>query len=72
MKYVYDIEGLNCPKCAEKVTAILSEQEGLTAAKANFLTGKVSVESDLSEAEVFDLVSAGVKKFSERAAIRRI
>jgi copper chaperone CopZ len=42
---VFDVEGVRCPRCIEKIAAALAGLEGLQAAEAN-LMGEISVRLD--------------------------
>ncbi|MDP9258263.1 MAG: heavy-metal-associated domain-containing protein [Actinomycetota bacterium] len=42
---VFEVEGVHCPRCIEKIAAALKGVEGLRAADAN-LMGEISVRLD--------------------------
>jgi copper chaperone CopZ len=42
---VFEVEGVRCPRCIEKIAAALADLEGLQAADAN-LMGEISVRVD--------------------------
>jgi copper chaperone CopZ len=42
---VFEVEGVRCPRCVEKIAAALSGVEGLQGAEAN-LMGEISVRVD--------------------------
>jgi copper chaperone CopZ len=42
---VFEVEGVHCPRCIEKIAAALAGVEGLQAADAN-LMGEISVRVD--------------------------
>ena len=42
---VFEVEGVRCPRCIEKIAAALAAVEGLQAADAN-LMGEISVRLD--------------------------
>jgi copper chaperone CopZ len=42
---VFEVEGVRCPRCIEKIAAALSGVEGLLSADAN-LMGEISVRLD--------------------------
>ena len=63
MKFRFNIEGLDCPNCAAKLALMIEKKEGITSAKINFLTEKLTVESEMSEAEVLVLVTDACKSF---------
>ena len=57
MKLKYTITGLDCPNCAAKLAGQMSDIEGITSAKINFLTEKLTVETDLDEAARYELTA---------------
>ena len=61
MKLKYTITGIDCPNCAAKLAGIMSGKEGISSAKINFLTEKLTVETSLSEAEAFDILEKTAK-----------
>ena len=67
---VYEVEGVHCPRCIEKIAAALADIDGLLAADAN-LMGEISVRLDGPEARtrVHDaLAGAGFPVASIRPA----
>ena len=64
MKIKYNVYGLDCPVCASKLAGIIDSKEGIISAKINFLTEKLTVESELSEAEAYKLICEAAKSFS--------
>ena len=71
MKIKYTILGLDCPNCAAKLASQMSDIEGVEAAKINFLTEKLTVETYLDEAQAYELLSATAKAFSKDIKIER-
>ncbi len=71
MKFKYTISGLDCPNCAAKLAAIMGNIDGIDSAKINFLTEKLTVESDLDEKDTFDELSAAAKKFDKNVKIEK-
>ncbi len=69
MKHKFTIEGLDCPNCAAKLASMIEADEKVTACKINFLTEKVSVESELSAEETLALVRTYGAKFSSKVVI---
>lgn len=65
MKIRYSIEGLDCPNCALKLSALIEKKEGIESAKINFLTEKLSIETTLDEAAALAAVKAAVKEFGD-------
>ena len=71
MKFKFKIMGLDCPNCAAKLAGIMEKEQGIESAKINFLTEKLTVESELSETELYALVSAEAKAFSKSIKIEK-
>ena len=71
MKYKFSITGLDCPNCAAKLAAIMSDIDGVDSAKINFLTEKLTVESLLDEAALCELLSASAKKFDKGVIVEK-
>lgn len=71
MKIRYTITGLDCPNCAAKLASIMESKEGIASAKINFLTEKLTVESELSEKEVYSIVHSAAQAFSRDIAIEK-
>ena len=51
MKMKLEITGLDCPNCAAKLATMMEKCDGITSAKINFLTERLTVETELSEDE---------------------
>ena len=64
MKYKFTITGLDCPNCAAKLSSMIEADESILSCKINFLTEKVTVESELSSEEALSVVRGYAKKFS--------
>ena len=71
MKIKYTITGLDCPNCAAKLASIMAAKEGITSAKINFLTEKLTVETELAEAEAFSILASAAKAFSKDIKIEK-
>lgn len=71
MKIKYTITGLDCPNCAAKLASIMSSHEEITSAKINFLTEKLTVETELSETAAFSILAADAKAFSRDIKIEK-
>ena len=63
MKIRLNIEGLDCPNCAAKLALMIEKKDGITSAKINFLTEKLTVESDLGENELMSIISDTCRAF---------
>ena len=71
MKFKYTITGLDCPNCAAKLAANMEKIEGVLSAKINFLTEKLTVESDLSEDALLKSLGLTAKAFSKGIKIEK-
>lgn len=71
MKQKFTITGLDCPNCAAKLAKIMESLEGVTSAKINFLTEKLTVESELSESELVPLLSKAATDFERGVKIEK-
>ena len=71
MKLKYTITGLDCPNCAAKLAAQMSEIDGIDSAKINFLTEKLTVETSLDEESAYKALSASAKAFSRDVKIEK-
>ncbi|MBR2650098.1 MAG: cation transporter [Clostridia bacterium] len=71
MKYKFRISGVDCPTCAAKLSEMMSEEKGIESAKINFLTEKLTVESELDEAETLSVLSATARSFSKSVKIEK-
>ena len=71
MKFKYTITGLDCPNCAAKLAKIIESCEGINTAKINFLTEKLTVESELSCEEVLALAKDKAKSFDKSVKIEK-
>lgn len=71
MKFRFEITGLDCPNCAAKLAKMIEENENISSAKINFLTEKLTVESELSEDEVISLARASAKAFDKSVKIEK-
>ena len=71
MKFKYTITGLDCPNCAAKLAKMIEENDGIQAAKINFLTEKLTVESDLDEECVISLARSSAKAFDKSVKVEK-
>ena len=71
MKFKYTIIGLDCPNCAAKLADLMSEKDGIESAKINFLTEKLTVESNLGEDVLYSLLSDTAKSFDRSIKIEK-
>ena len=71
MKTKFNVTGIDCPNCAAKLAAMIEGKEGIENAKINFLTEKLTVESSLDEATLYQLVSDTAKAFSKSVKVEK-
>ena len=71
MKLKYTITGLDCPNCAAKLADQMSNIEGITSAKINFLTEKLTVETELDEATATSLLQKKATAFEKGIKIEK-
>ncbi len=69
MKQKFTITGLDCPNCAAKLAKMMENVEGVDSAKINFLTEKLTVESDLTREELLGLLSDTAASFEDGITI---
>ena len=69
MKFKFTVTGLDCPNCAAKLSSMIEADDNITTCKINFLTEKVTVESELPEDAVREIVRLYAKKFSSKVVI---
>ena len=72
MKTKFSIKGLDCPNCAAKLEGMLAKCDGITSAKINFLTEKITVESELSADELLAAVRGTALSFSKKLTVEAI
>ena len=71
MKFKYTITGLDCPNCAAKLAKMISDKEGISSAKINFLTEKLTIESDMDDSSVLSLAVSVAKDFDKSVKIEK-
>ena len=71
MKTKLKITGLDCPNCAAKLASMIESEADIDSAKINFLTERLTVESPLTEDEVYEIAVANAKKFSKSVKIEK-
>lgn len=69
MKFKFTIEGLDCPNCAAKLASMMEKLDGVESAKINFLSEKLTVESDLAEDTLLTLLRKTAKTFESGITI---
>lgn len=71
MKVKYTITGLDCPNCAAKLAGMIGEIDGVSEAKINFLTEKLTMEIDGDEEKIFSEARQAARKFSKSVKIEK-
>ena len=71
MKFKYEITGLDCPNCAAKLEGLIGKNEKIDSVKINFITERLTVESEADEAEVTAILKAAAHDFSEKVVIEK-
>ena len=71
MKQKFTITGLDCPNCAAKLAKMMEALDGVDSAKINFLTEKLTVESDMPEAELINLLSDTARSFEKGVVVEK-
>lgn len=69
MKYKFNITGLDCPNCAAKLASVMESKEGIDSAKINFLTEKLTVESEMEKVSVLALLRKTATAFESSVRI---
>ena len=72
MKTKFSVVGLDCPNCAAKLEGLIAKADGIDSAKINFLSEKLTVESDLPAAELLAAVRETAKAFSAKVKIEEL
>ena len=70
MKIRYTVTGLDCPNCAAKLASMIESKDGISSAKINILTEKLTVETELDETEALKVVVDTAKAFSKSIKIK--
>lgn len=72
MKSKFSIKGLDCPNCAAKLEGMLAKLDGVDSAKINFLTEKITIESELSAEALLEAVRKTALAFSKRLTVEAL
>ena len=70
MKHKYTIEGVDCPVCASKLATKMAELDGVDFVKINFLTEKLTVDSELSSEELIPALKKIATAFDSSIVIK--
>ena len=69
MKVKYTVTGLDCPNCAAKLAGMILELDGVSEAKINFLTERLTAEIDGDEDKILSAMQKCARKFSKDVKI---
>ncbi|MBR6546232.1 MAG: heavy-metal-associated domain-containing protein [Clostridia bacterium] len=72
MKSKFSIKGLDCPNCAAKLESMFAKLDGVDSAKINFLTEKITIESDLDAEELLSALRKTALAFSKRLTVEAL
>ena len=70
MKMKLEITGLDCPNCAAKLATMMEKCDGITSAKINFLTERLTVETELTKAEALATLRKTAADFEDGIEIK--
>ncbi len=70
MKMKLEITGLDCPNCAAKLASMMEKCEGIDSAKINFLTERLTVETELDEVEALAILRKTASEFEDGIEIK--
>ena len=71
MKQKFTITGLDCPNCAAKLAKMMEGIDGVESAKINFLTEKLTVESDMPESDLIKVLSDTARSFEKGIVVEK-
>lgn len=72
MKSKFSIKGLDCPNCAAKLEGMIERLDGVDSAKINFLTEKITIESELDAEELLLALRKTALAFSKRLTVEAL
>ena len=72
MKSKFSIKGLDCPNCAAKLEGMIAKLDGVDSAKINFLTEKITIESELDAEELLVALRKTALAFSKRLTVEAL
>ena len=70
MKMKLEITGLDCPNCAAKLATMMEKCDGIISAKINFLTERLTVETELTEDEALAVLRKTAADFEDGIEIK--
>ena len=70
MKHKFTVEGLDCPVCASKLATRMAELEGVNNVKINFLSEKLTIDSELEVSELLPMLQKTAKAFDPDVKVK--
>ena len=70
MIHKFTVEGLDCPVCASKLATRMAELEGVNNVKINFLSEKLTVDSELEVSELLPMLQKTAKAFDPDVKVK--
>ncbi len=64
MKFKFNVTGIDCPNCAGKLARQIEGKGEITSCQINFISERMTVESELPSDEVLALVKSECRAFS--------
>ncbi len=71
MRLEFNIEGIDCPHCAEKIETALKESKGIKNAKIDFLQKKVVLETRISEETAIQIIKQIANQYEPYAEVTK-
>ena len=71
MKIKFNITGLDCPNGAAKLAALMEREAGVSSAKINFLTEKLTVESECNADALLPRLCEIAKAFDKSVKVTK-
>lgn len=71
MKYIYKLNNLDCPKCANKIEEKLNKHKDINSAKVNFSKLELTIETNKKE-DIKNLVSSIIKEIEPNIKVLNI
>lgn len=71
MRKVFKLQDLGCANCAAKMEREISKIEGVNSASVNFITQKLTIESDLEDLSgILKAVQKAIKKIEPYCSLQ--
>ncbi len=71
MKKSYTLDGLDCANCAAKMEKAINDLEEVKNATVNFMTTKMTIETDGDQDDLISKVEKIIKKIEPDVKIRK-